>query len=116
MITTDYTDSPEWNTTPHKEIITFYFKHHRDNDDKMFATSCKFVNQDNKTVAIGLALCSDKDNFNRKIGRDISYRRGLKAYLSKMNHFPIRERECPVVKKSLDYIGLNYKASYFGKE
>lgn len=114
MVTTDYTDNPEWNAPPHKEVVTFRFKHYRDENHKLFATTCSFINQDNIVVAIGVALCSSQDNFNRKIGRSISFGRCMKAYVSKRGHFPIRKRDCSVVNKCIEYMGYKYKAHYYG--
>lgn len=114
MITTDYTDDPKWNAPPRKEIVTFRFKHYRDQNNKLFATICSFINQDDIEVAVGISLCSDKDNFSRKIGRSISFGRGMKAYVSKKDHFPIRKRDCSVVDKCIEYLGYKYKAHYYG--
>lgn len=114
MVTTDYTDNPEWNAPPHKEVVTFRFRHYRDYNNKLFATTCSFINQDDMVVSIGVALCSSQDNFNRKIGRDISFNRGMKSYVSKRDHFPIRKRNCSVIERCAEYIGLSHKACFFG--
>jgi hypothetical protein len=41
-------------------------------------TFCHIENEDNAEVAIGVASCNVKDQFNKKIGRDISLGRALK--------------------------------------
>jgi len=118
-IGTDYTDNPEWVKPPSKEYITFKFRHYRDENNKPFATSCLFLNDENIVVAMGIALCSDKDNFSREIGRSISFNRGMKAWVSKRNHYPIKERECKIIQKwnsfvsqKTNSIGTGYKAAY----
>jgi hypothetical protein len=119
-IGTDYTDNPEWVKPPSKEYITFKFRHYRDENNKPFATTCIFLNDENIVMAMGIALCSAKDNFSRNIGRTISFQRGMKAWVSKRNHYPIKERECKVIQKwdslvsqkTTDSISTGYKAAY----
>lgn len=41
-------------------------------------TVCNIVNEAGESVAGGVAKCCDRDNFNKRIGRDISLGRALK--------------------------------------
>lgn len=53
------------------------FYYNRDHRGKLQSTMC--VIYENGWTARGVAVCSDKDNFSRKIGRTIAYGRAVKA-------------------------------------
>jgi len=48
-------------------------------------------------LAVGFAVCSPKDNFNRKLGRRIAYGRAMKALTLGKNISPI------IPRKSVNY-------------
>lgn len=41
-------------------------------------TVCSILNDETRTLTFGLARCSSKDAFSKKIGRDLSYERAIK--------------------------------------
>jgi hypothetical protein len=43
------------------------------------ATYCFLEDETRHVVAMGVAFCGPQDQYNRKIGRDISYGRALKS-------------------------------------
>lgn len=102
------------------ESSKFYyidFRHIRDKDNKMFATVCEIHDKD-KLYAVGIAFCSDKDNFSRKIGRQIAINRAFRAIANGYNSSPIERMNCPVIHKwvqSTYFITHNYhhKSLYF---
>lgn len=100
--------------TENNHYVTFYFKHHRDVNKKLFATTCTFIDNNNKIIAVGVSICSDKDNFSRKRGRDISFNRAMIAYTHKESRYPVRRLDALSVMKFMNQIGLKYKSSYFG--
>ena len=59
------------NLTP----LIYYDK----DDPKEIITNCLLV-RDGKCVATGYAMCSAKDVFNKKIGRNIAVGRAIKEY------------------------------------
>jgi hypothetical protein len=84
-------------------IVTY--KHIRHNG-KLIATKCNIQEScegETSPIGIGYAICSDRDMFSRKIGRDISLKRAMKALLSKRNTLPIRRMD-------------SYNVDYFGKK
>jgi hypothetical protein len=96
------------------------FRHLRDKNNKMFATVCEIHDTQN-TLAIGISLCSDKDNFSRKMGRRIAMNRAFRAIADRCNSSPIERMNCPVVHKwvqSAYFITHNFhhKSLYFGEE
>ena len=44
------------------------------------ATEASIVNEEGEIVAMGLSLCSERENFNKKIGRDIAKGRAFKSW------------------------------------
>jgi len=58
-----------------------YFYYRQDETGKPFMTNCIAV-LDNE-YAKGIAYCSLKDNFSRKIGRAIAFERARKALMTK---------------------------------
>lgn len=93
------------------------FRHLRDKDNKLFATVCEIHDKQN-TLAVGISLCSDKDNFSRKIGRQIAINRAFRAIANGYNSSPIERMNCPVIHKwvqSAYFITHNYhyKSLYF---
>ena len=53
------------------------FYYHRDETGKPKSTICLI--SENGWLARGVAICSDRDNFNRKVGRAIAMGRAAKA-------------------------------------
>lgn len=49
-------------------------------DPRGGTTSCYIEDEDNNVVAHGYAKCARAEQYNKKIGRDISLGRALKAY------------------------------------
>lgn len=41
------------------------------------STQCNILKQDNSLVATGLTICSEKDHYNRKLGRKLSFSRAV---------------------------------------
>ena len=41
-------------------------------------TVCSVLNDETRTLAFGIARCSPKDAFSKKIGRELSYERAIK--------------------------------------
>lgn len=100
--------------TEDNNYITFYFKHHRDTNKKLFATTCTFIDDNKKIISVGVSICSEKDNFYRKRGRDISFNRAMKAYVEKESLYPVRRLDSLSVMKFMNQVGLKHKAAYFG--
>lgn len=102
MTTTDYTDIPGWiNHIKQTEALNIKYKHLRNPEtNKIYATICTISREDGVKVAVGISLCAVKDNVSRKIGRDISYNRALKALVSKKCQYPINlnNTKCEVVQ------------------
>lgn len=48
-------------------------------------TYCYLEDENNNPVVTGIAYCSDKDGYNKQIGRAISLGRALKAYHEYVN-------------------------------
>ena len=95
-------------------IITY--KHFRNKQtNKMFATKCQIQQFDNlpeiSSIGIGYAVCSDKDNFSRKIGREISLKRAQKALLAKRNTLPIHRTNRNVFELLLQ--NIHFKSIYW---
>lgn len=65
------------------------YKHLR-HEGRLYATRCHIQEEESGPVAIGFAICSDKDNFSKKIGREISFKRANIALVSKRNTLPIK--------------------------
>jgi hypothetical protein len=95
--------------------MTSKFYYIRDEKGKLLATRCLLYNgkcyDESSDVAMGLAICSPKDNFARKTGRELAYKRAIKAFHSKRNSLPIRRVTSPNVEKILA-LGFYHK-SYF---
>lgn len=91
MTTTDYTDIPGWlSHIKPPTSLTIKYKHIRNPEtNKIYLTICTLSQEDGTKVAVGLSICAVKDNVSRKIGRDISYNRAMKAFISHKNHYPI---------------------------
>lgn len=47
---------------------------------KLRATLCKLINQENKIVAFGVAVCNSKDQFVKSVGRKIAFTKAVSAY------------------------------------
>ena len=96
------------------------YRHFRDKEKKLIATLCKLTKITNGEIGFGLSICSDTDNFSRKIGREVSMHRAHKAFLSKRLTLPIRIRsECLNIANILvntdliKTIGVPYKSIYY---
>jgi len=60
-----------------------YFYYRQNENGKPFMTNCIAV--DGAEYAKGMAYCSTKDNFSRKVGRSIAFERARKALSIKSN-------------------------------
>ena len=101
MTTTDYTDVHRWLSSIKSKPLTIKFNHIRNpENNKIYLTICTLSREDGTKVAVGLSLCSVKDNVSRKIGRDISYNRAMKAFISHKNNYPINlnNTKCEVIQ------------------
>jgi len=54
-----------------------YYHYQHDENGALATTHCVVVN--NQECAKGIAYCSEKDNFSRKVGRNIAFERARKA-------------------------------------
>ncbi len=67
-----------------KNVFFYYLKKEReDGFEHPYGTVCIKKNDDG-TVNRGIAICSTSDNFNKKIGREISFARMNKAICKKI--------------------------------
>ena len=92
-------------------IVTY--KHIRHNG-KLIATKCNIQEScegETSPIGIGYAICSDRDMFSRKIGRDISLKRAMKALLSKRNTLPIHRTNPHVFELLLQ--NVHFKSIYW---
>jgi hypothetical protein len=73
------------------EVLSIKYYHYRDSKSKPYATICSFCTNEKEGawVSAGIAICGDKENFSKKIGRDIAFNRAFKALLSERNKYPI---------------------------
>jgi len=62
-----------------------YFYYRQNENGKPFMTNCIAV--DGTEYAKGMAYCSTKDNFSRKVGRSIAFERARKALSIKSGLF-----------------------------
>jgi hypothetical protein len=95
--------------------VKLKFIHLRDTDNKPFATVCKLILKDNRVISLGISICAASDNFSKKIGRDISFSRALKALESKRNHFPINynTNKISLEKFNKSVLLIKHKAIYY---
>lgn len=98
----------------HTPAVKIKFFHLRGPNNRPFATVCKLILEDNRVISLGISICAANDNFSKKIGRDISFSRALKALESKQSHFKINyTTEKETLKKFKNcYISLAYKSVY----
>jgi hypothetical protein len=91
------------------------FFHLRGPNNRPFVTICKLILKDGRTSSLGISICAANDNFSKKIGRDISFFRAMKALESKQSHFKINyDTEKEALKRFKNcYINLAYKSIYF---
>jgi hypothetical protein len=69
--------------------IAYYYL--RDVENKPRITVCFCVDKDTKKTARGIAVCSKKDNPNKKVGRSIAQQRCKHALLNEQETLPFRE-------------------------
>lgn len=60
-------------------MLQFKYFHYRDADNRPMATQCFIYNEEKTLMAVGTALCSLRDNPEKKIGRYLSRDRALLA-------------------------------------
>jgi len=73
-----------------KELVKY--KHVRDLWGQMVGTICFCTDPKNgKKVYVGIAICARGDNFSRKIGRELSFGRAVRAFEKQSNSLPIGE-------------------------
>ena len=95
------------------ELMITAYKHIRNFYGKLIATKCYIQEESTESspVGVGIAICSNRDNFSRKIGREIALKRAQKALLSKRDALPIRrENETTAILLSLS---LRFKSMYW---
>jgi hypothetical protein len=99
-----------------KGAIMITYKHLRHNG-KLYATRCKIQDGEFDPVAIGFAICADQDNFCRKIGRDLAFKRAAIALITKRNTLPIR-RNTKNTNAAVYYSGFQpkFKSIYWTME
>jgi len=89
----------------------FYHYHFEDNSH---ITCCNLEEEKFNVVATGYAICSPKDNFCRKRGRDIAEGRALKAYNNVKTTNPILRGSTKAAQAlyidSIHYKSINKKA------
>jgi hypothetical protein len=92
------------------------YKHLR-HEGKLYATRCQIQEGEFDPIGIGFAICSDKDNFCRKIGRELAFKRANIALISKRNSLPIR-RNNENTNKTIFYAGFSpkFKSIYWSME
>jgi hypothetical protein len=100
-----------------KEFNPVTFKHLKNDDGKLFCTVCT-IELPNATL-IGVAICSSRDQFCRKTGRELAAKRARIAMMSLRNTLRItncREStwEVPVGHENL--IPSYHKSIYIPKE
>ena len=86
-------------------------------DGKLLCTVCT-IELPNATL-IGVAICSSRDNFCRKTGRDLAARRARIAMMSLRNTLPITNRRQSTWYVPVGHDGLipfYYKSIYIPKE
>ena len=82
---------------------------------KLIATKCHIRATDGEEtspIGIGYAICSNRDNFSRKIGRELSYKRAMKALLSKRNTLPIHRTNPNVFELTFSW-SVYFKSIYW---
>ena len=73
-----------------KEIYYYY----RDKNNRPVVTVCLIVGKRNrKLVALGISICSPKDNPCKEIGRYYARERAIKAFVDKNSFDPIVGKE-----------------------
>ena len=94
--------------------------YHTKFDDKSALTIVDYLNDDYQVVARGMAICSPKDNWDRKRGNRIAIGRALKAITLAKNVSSIDTthiRHCKDHKAMRTALGMShYKGTYYGEK
>ena len=90
-----------------KRIIQFKFYHN--SKKQPIITKC-LIKESNGDKAMGLAICSDLDPFNGKIGKKIALGRAFKALKYRASCSRILRLE--VEEKTRPLIGISYKCLF----
>lgn len=95
------------------------FRHIKNQMGKLFCTVCT-VEMPNATL-IGVAVCSSRDQFSRKTGRELAAKRAKIAMMSLRNTLPVRfQRRATLEMQRNDqikkFIPIEYKSIYIPKE
>lgn len=105
------------NTEP-VEVLRKRYIHLRKEDKTPYATLCILFDDQNasKGKALGVAICGDRENFSRKEGRRIAFKRAFKAWVTQKDQLPIRNTEKNNVREFLKGVivkGMPYKSEYY---
>jgi hypothetical protein len=95
-------------------MTSIKFKHFRNHFGRLFMTTCEIeiVDDKHEGEATGVAICSERDQFSRKIGRDLALFRAKKAILSGRNTLPIKPRDVSVIREALNEVAA-FKSMYY---
>ena len=86
----------------------FYHYHFKDNSH---VTCCNLEDEKLNVMATGYAICSPKDNFCKKRGRDISEGRALKAYNTQITSNPIVRHDSDATRQ-IEYVDSLFKSIF----
>lgn len=94
-----------------KDIKHVYY-YLRDNNNKPIVTICLAKNQEGN-IAKGFAICSDKDQCNKKSGKNIAFTRILKAFGKEKSSDSIKTMRCRNrILQLKNIIHIRYKSQY----
>jgi hypothetical protein len=92
------------------QILEPHFRFIRDENNHPYATICQLtIITPSQRIdrAIGIAVCSEKDQFNRQIGKQLAYKRAIIALNSKQNSYKINrtdsDRTYELMAQDYDY-------------
>jgi hypothetical protein len=95
--------------TETKADIRAEYEHYKFEDGSCLTRCTIWCNR--RPTAVGYAVCSSRDNFNRDKGRTIARGRAIKAMAERKNISP-RKRSDNLALRELARLGLHAKAYY----
>jgi hypothetical protein len=101
---------------PKEKTMKTYFYYMRDEENRPVITCCYIITPDG--CARGMAICSDADNPNKKVGRQIAEGRAFRALVHQKSFDPIRDSEAetkdgPIFKSHFNPPTLSYLEEKF---